>query len=136
MCVPGGGNLNDANIAHLKRGLDSRNKAFYLSIVQRLRFVYLRSGPLSCVVCSFVQIYKLMSNFCYLVAVGMGTAIVISYAKLSIAQEKPLLTQPNRALVLKVRLTQLVAPTPALPALFSQTLQVAPAHKLTKNRYF
>ncbi|MEW5857041.1 MAG: TolC family protein [Cyanobacteriota bacterium] len=58
-----------------------------------------------------------------LMAVGASAAIAMSCA-MSVAQEKPPLTQPNRASV-ESKGTQPVAPTPALPAISSQTLKEA-----------
>lgn len=57
-------------------------------------------------------------------ALGASAAIAMSCAKVSVAQEKPPLTQPNRASV-ESKGTQPVAPTPALPAISSQTLKEA-----------
>lgn len=56
-------------------------------------------------------------------AVGASAAIAMSCAKLSVAQETPPLTQPNSAF--ESQGTQSVAPTPALPAISSQTLKEA-----------
>ncbi|WP_242040491.1 TolC family protein [Coleofasciculus sp. FACHB-1120] len=59
-----------------------------------------------------------------LMAVGASAAIAMSCAKLSVAQEKPPLTQPNQASV-ESKGTPSGDPTPTLPAISSQTLKEA-----------